>query len=533
MRRALAASVIACVLLPGIAFAQHDDPPSERHSPPGQIQVVTANARQFAILDLNLFTRLFELVRALRARPEAFDGGVGAVAIPDVIAFQELRFSNLEIFDRILDQRSGSTFEIVSDDSAFTRMLINTSTVTLESGPHVITDPCRDGSTGEVAKRYVWARLRENATGAPFVVVAVHFKARYQDTGLESWQTCPQRNIQAIRGALAAETAPVILAGDFNKRPTSVERECDPDERAAPPEWWTTLTAPTDGSRAFVDAVQTHHRLANEPMTHEWTFEGDGKKDLCDGRRNYRRTRLDYLFASGVQVAEAHADHPGWAAQAPGTRDAHNPRYSDHRFVWGRFVLTVVPQPPAPVAVADTGGAIDLTWDAQPGVTGYVLLRAAGGRAYSIRARLTPETTTFRDESTRHGLHYRYALAPLGVDGGQGLESDAAFAIADAEGPVVVGRRPPDGARAARRWIPIDVFFDEGIDPESIRDATVSLFRKGHRVPGRIVQVSARRVRFDPYNNLRKDTHYWVVVRPTRDNLGNLGTRDVFNFRTK
>lgn len=533
MRRALAASVVACVLLSGTAFAQHDAPPGERLSPPGQIQVVTVNARQFAILDLGLFTRLFELVRALRERPPAFDGGSGAVAIPDVISFQELRFSNLEIFDRIMDQRSASTYEIVSDDSAFTRLLINTSTVTLDSGPHVITDPCRDGTSGETAKRYLWARFTENATGAPFIVVAVHFKAKYQETGLANWQDCPERNIAAIRSALAAESAPVILAGDFNKRAMELERECDPDERSAPVSWWTTLTAPTDGSRAFADAVQTHHRFANEPMTHEWTFERTAKVGLCDGRVDYRRTRLDYIFASGAQVADAHADHPGWAAEAPGTRDAHNPRYSDHRFVWARLILTGPPQPPAPLAVPVGGGAIDLTWEPQPGVTGYVLYRAAGGRAYSVRARLTPEVTTFHDEATRHGLHYRYALAPMGADGGQGLESDAAFAVADAEGPVVVGRRPPDGSDAARRWIPIDVFFNEGVDPESVRDATISLFRKGHRVPGRIVQVSATRLRFDPFNNLRKDTHYWVVVRPTRDNLGNLGTRDVFNFRTR
>ena len=531
MRRALATSILLCVLLSGTSAADHVRPREAKTSPPGQIQVVTANARQFAILDLGLFTRLFELVRAIRSRPIAFDGGpVRAVATPDVVVFQELRFSNLEIFDRILDQRSSSTFDIVSVDGAHTRMLINTSEVTLASEPQVIQDPCRDGTTGEPAKRYVWARFTENATGAPFVVVAIHFKAKYEETGQER---CPERNIDAIRAALAAETAPVILAGDFNKRAMEQARECDPNEQSAPLEWWTNLTAPTDGSRAFADAVQTHHRAVGDVMTHEWTFERSEEVVVCDGNQGVKRTRLDYIFAAGAAVAEAHADHPGWASEAPGEMDPHNPRYSDHRFVWGRFVISGPPQPAAPTVVAGPGGVIDLTWLPQEGVTGWVLYRAGGARPYSVRARLTPETTTFSDISTRHGVSYRYAIAPVGVDTGQGMESPAAFAIADAEGPRVVGRRPPDGSPAARRWIPIDVFFDEPVDPESVKPATISIYRDGRRIAGTLRQLSARHLRFNPFKNLRNDSRFRVVVHATRDNLGNIGFRDVFTFRTR
>jgi endonuclease/exonuclease/phosphatase family metal-dependent hydrolase len=531
MRRALVVSVVLCVLLSGAASAQHDDPPPERTSPPGQIQVLTVNARQFAILDLGLFTRLFELVRAVRSRPDAFDGGPsGAVATPDVVIFQELRFSNLEIFDRILDQRSASAYEIVSLDGGHTRLLINTSTVTLASEPQLITDPCRTGTGEEPAKRYIWARFTENATGAPFVVVGVHFKAQYEETGQEN---CPERNIQAIRSAIAAETAPVILGGDFNKRAMEMARECDPDEQSAPLPWWSSLTAPTDGSRSFVDAVQSHHRATGDVMTHEWTFERGSEIVVCDGNYSQKRTRLDYLFASGAAVGDAHADHPGWAGEPPGTENAHNPRYSDHRFVWGRFVISGPPQPAPPVASTAAEGVVNLTWQAQEGVTGWVLYRAGAARDYVALRRLTPDITTFSDTSTKHGVTYRYALAPIGPDQGQGVESEPAFAVADALGPRVVGRRPPNGSRDARRWIPIDVFFDEGIDPESVKPHTVSLYRKGRRVAGNLVQVSARRLRFNPYNNLGKDKVYWVVVRPTRDNLGNLGVRDVFNFRTK
>jgi endonuclease/exonuclease/phosphatase family metal-dependent hydrolase len=473
---------------------------------------------------------LFELVRAIRSRPAAFDGGASSVATPDVIIFQELRFSNLEIFDRILDQRSASEYDIVSVDGAHTRMLINTSTITLASEPQVITDPCRDGTTGESAKRYLWARFTENATGAPFVVVGVHFKAKYEETGQER---CQERNIDAIRAAITAETAPVIIGGDFNKRAMEMTRECDPDEQSTPLEWWSSLTAPTDGSRAFADAVQTHHRATGDVMTHEWTFERSSAVVFCDGNMGIKRTRLDYIFAADAAVADAHADHPGWAGETPGDPDVHNPHYSDHRFVWGRFVISGPPEPLAPTAIPATGGVINLTWQLQEGVAEWVLYRAAAARDYVPIARLTPETTTYSDTGTRHGVSYRYALAPIGVDGGQGVESKPGFAVADAQGPLVIGRRPPDGSSEARRWIPIDVFFNEAIDPESVRAATIALYRKGRRVPGNLTQVSARRLRFNPYNNLRRDTHYRVVVRPTRDNLGNVGFRDDFSFRTK
>ena len=58
-------------------------------------------------------------------------------------------------------------------------------------------------------------------------------------------------------------------------------------------------------------------------------------------RWHHRRTRIDYIFAADATIAEAHADHPGWAGEEPGSHSPENFKYSDHRWVWAR--VAVVP----------------------------------------------------------------------------------------------------------------------------------------------------------------------------------------------
>src|SRR5919199_5519320 len=98
------------------------------------------------------------------------------------------------------------------------------------------------------------------------------------------------------------------------------------------------------GGRALIDSVRSYNRAHHESMAREWTQEQRAKRVLCDGHENIKRSRIDYLLASGAALAEAHTDDPGWAGAQPGTRAAGVTKYSDHRFVWGRFVLSGPPR---------------------------------------------------------------------------------------------------------------------------------------------------------------------------------------------
>lgn len=530
MRRVLVVLLVVGALVASAVPARPQRRP-ENASPPGQITVRSVNARQHGVLDLTTFRRLFEFVQATRARPAAFDGGnAEATAMPDIIVFQEMRFSNLEIAERLLDQRSGFDYEIVSSDMAMTRFLVNATTMTAVGEPVTILDPCRDGSGDIAPKRYLMARFTENVTGAPVVVVGVHLKAKYHETGQEG---CRERNIDAIRAALAAETAPIIIGGDFNIRPVEIPSECDPDERSTPLGWWTYMTAPPGSSRPFTDSVLATHRAHGEVMTHEWTFERPSPVTFCRGDEgSFKRTRLDYLFTSGAVIASAHADHPGWGGEIPGSRHPDNPKYSDHRWVSGRFVLTGPPQPSRPIATLGVGGLIDITWAAGEGVTGWVLYRASGRRPYSRVGDFGSDVKSYRDTQTSHGLRYRYAVAPVGADGGQGLESPPIVATADARGPRVIGRRPPDGGRNVSRTALIHVFFDEEVDPVSVTDETIVVLRRGVYVRGTVRQVGRKKIVFDPFGRLRNNARFSVLVRPVLDVVGNRGERDAFGFST-
>ncbi len=523
--------LLVCATLVASALPARPQRRAEKISPPGQIVVTTVNARQQGVLDLKTFRRLFELVQATRGRPVAFDGGnAEATAMPDIIVFQEMRFSNLEIAERLLDQRSGFDYEIVSSDIAMVRFLVNVSTMTLVGDLETIVDPCRDGSGGTATKRYLMARFTENATGAPVVVVGLHFKAKYFETGREG---CREQNIDAVRAALADETAPIIIGGDFNTRPVDVPSECDPDERSAPLGWWTYLTSPPAGSRPFTDAVLATHRAHGEVMTDEWTFERPESVTFChgdDGR--FKRTRLDYLFTSGAVVASAHADHPGWSGVTPGTRSPDNPKYSDHRWVWGRFVLTGPPQPPRPVATIGAGGVIDVTWEAGDGVTEWLLYRSVGASPYRALGTFESDVKSYQDTQTRHGVRYRYSVAPVGIDEGQGLESRPVAATADALGPQVIGRRPPAAGRRVDRRAEVHVFFDEPIEPTSVTPETIAVFRRGSPVRGVVRQVAGGHLIFDPSGPFRKNSRFTVVVRPVTDAVGNRGSRDSYSFST-
>jgi endonuclease/exonuclease/phosphatase family metal-dependent hydrolase len=521
--------------LPHGVVAAPPRPPAQITSVPGQVNVVTVNAKQNRILGLARFLALFELPKALRFRPEAFNGGFnGAVTAPDVIIVQEVRPSNLEILVRLLRQRFSFKYESLEPLDAAAAFLVNTDTVAVQGEVTTWADVCttEDTPTDQRPTRdYPIVHLTEVATGAPFVVAGMHMAKRYDTTGQTN---CVPRNMETLRAELADETAPVIIGGDFNRRATVDPFECDEDEESTPNAWYELLVAPPDGGTVYADAVREWHRGQRghrSSMENEWTHEQRQSGVLCDQTTHFKRSRIDYLFSSAV-VAEAHADHPGWAGADPGTPDPLNGRYSDHRFVWGRFVVSGPPRLLQPDAVPGQGGRVDLAWQPSEGATGYVVYRALRGRAYSVLATVGPEILSFADVFTEHGRSYRYAIAPVGANGGIGFESRPAFAVADERGPHVRRLTPLRNATGVDPKVAISVRYDERVDPASTTGDTIEVFRGGRKIPGTFTVAERRLLTFDPFGRLDKGKTYRVTVASVRDSLGNLGPRASWEFTT-
>ncbi|MDQ3982123.1 MAG: Ig-like domain-containing protein [Actinomycetota bacterium] len=531
LRSCLAIALLATLLPLSVAAAP--PPPVQSASLPGQVTVVTVNAKQNRILGLNRFLALFELPKGLRFRPEAFNGGFqGAVTTPDVIVVQEVRPSNLEILVRLLRQRFPYRYESLEPLDAAANFIVNTDTVAVAGEVTTWADVCTSEETptdNRSTRDYPIVHLTEVATNAPFVVAGMHMAKRYDTTGETN---CVPRNIDALRDKLAAETAPVIIAGDFNRRATIDPYECDRDERSEPNTWWNLLTAPADGGRVYVDAVRQWHRGHGTSMADEWTHEQRQSRVLCDQTTHFKRARIDYLFAGGAAVAEAHADHPGWAGAEPGTSHPDNGRYSDHRYVWGRFVISGPPRPLQPLATPGEDGRIDLTWGPVEGAAGYVVYRALQGHAYGELARVAAEAVSFADVFTEHGVSYRYAVAAVGGDGGIGQESRPAFAVADKKGPHVVRVTPSRDATGVDPAIGIAIRYDERVAADSVFPDTIRLWHGRRRIPGTTVVAEARLLTLDPLRRLDKGKTYRVVVDAVDDVLGNAGPRVAWRFTT-
>ena len=498
--------------------------PPERKSPPGQIMVLTLNARQQRAVGLTSFLRLFQLVKSMRTRPAAFDGGtVDAAAAPDVIIFEEMKESNLEIIRRLLNQRTEFHYDIVSaDPQASATFLVNSETMSISQDPVTVEDPCRDGGGDGPPTTYQVVRLTEMSTNQVVTIGGVHFLAQYRGD-------CRDQNVTALKSAVASDPEPVVIGGDFNQRPVQTPLECDPNEQSGPLSWWSLMTG-SDGSRPFVDSVREFNRRQGVSFAEEWTFLRGQASSLCTGATDKKRSRLDYLFASDALVAEAHADHPGWLGEEPGSFAFKHP-YSDHRWVWGRYVLRGPARPEPPSLTVESGGGMSLSWLPQEGVANWVLYRATGAHPYDQIALLSGDQTTFRDHG-QDGVSYKYAIAPLASDGSQGFESLGASGVADSRGPRVEAVKPPREAHRVPRTSDVDVWFDEHIAPDSISNSTVSLVRKGRSVQGRVLQISGHQLRFNPKPWLKKDATYRVVVQAVRDDIGNSGARFSYVFHT-
>ena len=524
MRRAIAffaALVVACGITPvaNVAASPAYSTVRLKYSPPGQISVATINARQNEILGPQRFEALLELALAFRTRPPAFNGGgQGAVLAPDVIAINEFREANVEIFTRQMRRKFDEPYELVGPTDVEAAIIINTRTVEQQGEIQIVDDACMNDQTTDTPRtnrEYPLGRFREIATGAMFSVVSVHLSKDYTATGIND---CVNKNVRALRAAVEKDPGAAFIAGDFNFRPTVARYECDPLEESEPTEAWTLMTAGDEDppGRVFVDAVESFHRERSLPMRDEWTYQSSRSGPSCNGSTSLRRARIDYIFASDVQVAEAHADHPGWS-------DPTIYKYSDHRFVLGRFVLSGPPRVPRPIAEQLAAGAIRVSWQPVEGATGYIVYRALPGRSYSVIATVTGDQTSFEDNATVHGVNYRYAIAAVGADSGQGVESAPVWQLADAQGPIVTSIIPARGATGVHPDVTIRATFNEWVEATSVRESTISLYRDGNRISGTVVRKGGFVIKFNPTYPLKKGESFTIVVRGVEDVLGNVG----------
>jgi hypothetical protein len=336
---------LALLALPSsTARGSHVEPPQVETSPFRQIVIVAVNAAQ-NVGKPSLPERSLELAQAIRTRPIASDGHYYA---PDVIIVNEIGSPQLtglrnDLNDAFFEPSSvegeqGGHYEIFGDsDLAKGKFLVNVESVDVSEAAHRRwPDDCLADRLYQLA----WG-LKERASGAGFSLAGVHFPTNYRKFLLP--KDCLPRNVDRVRRELAAVPGPIVVGGDFNRRATETEGECDPGETNPPLLWWNRMTAFSEtDSRTYVDSVQSWHRAQGLTLGEDWTHEQRRQSMLCNGGLGYRRSRIDYLFVSNeALVHEAHADHPGWAGPAPGTI-ACDPlhqycKYSDHRFVWARL----------------------------------------------------------------------------------------------------------------------------------------------------------------------------------------------------
>lgn len=536
MKRAL--FLVACVfatVLPASPAPAANFP--TRTSPAGQIHVVSANAWQRKVIGVKRFEMMLELARAMLKRPVAFDGGgQEAAAAPDIIVMQEMQAANLEIFANLLRQRSNVDYQIVGSTTAFGKFIINTETIGMQGEAHVWNDVCYEAATndeGETLQRnYQWGEFIELETGTRFTASSIHFDPRYtRNTGQHG---CFEKNIPEIRRQMDMTDVPAIIAGDFNRRAVQMTHECDPEEESEPLAWYSMITAPESG-RVYVDSVKDFHRRRGLTMETEWTHEQKARSVTCDTSTRHRRNRIDYLFTSGMEIASAHADHPGWAGEEPGTRHPTNKKYSDHRFLAGRFQLVGPATPARPTVESAARGVQKVAWQPidDPTITEWILFRAIGQNAFSPLTRLSADTLTYNDFATEHGKRYRYSVAAVDSGGLQGIESRPRAGWADARGPQVKTTSPWANATRIERRPKIIARFDEAFDKSSVSSGTMKLFRNGKRICGRTTVLTRRFIQLKPCNKLGKKKTYTVNVASVLDKLGNRGSFHSWRFTTR
>lgn len=312
------ASVMLMVLLAACSSTSGagNSDPGNHEQKVDEIVVVTSNVHQFK-LDVS---RMRTLAWSLNA--------VTAGHPPDVIFLQEIESDGVRELARVLndifpEDDFGSAGPLTRHVKA--KAIVNLAANDVD-GFSVWTDAC------DTRNRYLELRLSVRDTGARYSAAGVHLP-------WDAISECRERNAALLKEKVAIN--PTIIAGDFNSRAVVEQRECDLAETSEPLGWYSILTSDTGGP-AFRDSVKTQALKTEQPVGEQWTYEGIGPTEICDGSSAFRRNRIDYIFVRGVSVLDAGADDPGWAGATPGTFTCSNEeecRYSDHRFVVARLGL--------------------------------------------------------------------------------------------------------------------------------------------------------------------------------------------------
>ena len=293
-------SLIATCL--AVASAAAVPPAAADESSSADVLVVTVNAHQRDYDD----TRMHELTSGIATRTPA---------LPDAVLVDEILGSGIDAMRDQLDAATGATYAVVgASNSVKVKILLNTDTMT-QGRTRTWTDVCDPGRVYQV----VTAVDRE--TGDRVSISGVHFAPSFNDGGSDD---CKQSNAAEARRQMAADGNSGV-AGDFNKRYGADYYECNPDENGDPLPWWSEMTeqSAVDG-RSYADTVRTIHY--GRDMADQWSWQNAEQETLCTGDTGYRRSRIDYIFASSeISTLDAGTDQ-GWG-------------YSDHRFVWALLAL--------------------------------------------------------------------------------------------------------------------------------------------------------------------------------------------------
>ena len=500
--------VVLSVLLTSPAPAA---PPSVLSTPSDEIVVVTVNAQQNTTDE----ARLTELANALRNRPVSSEDSPGFYA-PDVIVANEMNTdSSLVSFrDKLNAVFTPGLYEIVGSTSPAVKakFLLNTSTMKIESSK-TWADVCEAGT------QYGLVRLREIASNKAVTVGGIHLRVNYPASD------CRERNTNEIRRQLDGETRSVV--GDFNQRAAETELECDPYETSGDRPWYAAMTSQSasDGI-SYIDAVRNYQRSRNLSLAEEWTWEGTSKSDLCNNTTDFKRSRIDYLFVSNkVGVIEAHADHPGWANEQQRGAIACTPapqcKYSDHRFVWGRFNLkdisTPVNPPASPTNVTASAASstqIDLAWSAVADATGYSVERSPDGSAgWSQIA--TPTSPSYSDTGLVENSTRYYRVIATNAGGGSQPSN-----VASATTPGVPPSNPANlVATGGRRKVTLS--WSASTDSGGSGLAGYEIWRSTTGTAGSFAKIATTSTTTTYTNSgLTQGTRYWYYV-VAFDNAGN------------
>jgi endonuclease/exonuclease/phosphatase family metal-dependent hydrolase len=295
-------------------------------SPAAEMVVVTVNAQQRDYDDARM--------RALTERLV-----VGTPMLPDAILVDEILGSGVAAMRDQLNARVGSgTYAIAGTTSSVkVKILLNAKAMKFV-GYRTWNDACAPDE-----RTYQIVIADEIATGRRVAVAGVHFAPSFNNGGSDE---CKKLNAEEARRQMA-RYADSGIVGDFNKRVTSEYYECNPDEVIAPESpaqpWYTAMTAPSaiDG-RSYHDTVRAAH-YGKPSMRDQWSWEDTVKSPLCNGDEGYRRSRLDYIFASQQMSPIDAATDQGWTSANDGPVCTTSPgcRYSDHRFLWARLGLSI------------------------------------------------------------------------------------------------------------------------------------------------------------------------------------------------